>query len=62
MDDLVFSYMVNEEYINRACGFKNTFEDLNTTITNGANSWIDNVQVITDNVTNANNIHIEIRH
>lgn len=62
MDDIAFSYVVNEEYINRACGFKNTFEDLTATLANGSNSWIDNVEVITDNVTNTNNIHVEIRH
>ncbi len=62
MDDVELTYIVNEEYINRACGFKNTYQDLNAILTNGSNSWINNVQVITSNVTNTNDIHVEIRH
>lgn len=62
IDDIEFSYIVNEEYINRACGFKNTYDELNTAITSVTPSWIDNIEVLTDNVTNTNTIHVEVRH
>ncbi|MGJ8685403.1 MAG: DUF6452 family protein [Nonlabens sp.] len=63
--DLVeFNYSLSETYINRACGFKVTYDNLGAIrlpeITN--DEWINNVRVLTENVTSNNDIHIEIRH
>lgn len=64
INEVEFTYTVDEEYINRACGFKNIYENLSSNLDNlaGTTPWIDNIEIVDNSVTNTNNIHVEIRH
>lgn len=64
IDSVDFNYILEEIYINRACGFKTVYNQLGALRlpeTTG-NEWIADIQVITPDVTSNNDIHIEIRH
>ncbi|MFL9843416.1 DUF6452 family protein [Flavobacterium rhizosphaerae] len=70
IDYLEFTYTKEEEYINRACGFKDSFRLVpgtnlvpNPTLTNGPGAeglWIDDIDVETSNIINENETHIKI--
>ena len=63
-DDINFTYNQDQIYLNRACGFKAIFNDLDVErITeNPVNPWITNVLIRNNNVTSNQDIHVEIRH
>lgn len=64
IDNIDFNYSLEEEYLNRACGFKinyNNLEAIHTAETAGI-QWIRNVRVVNTQVTSNNDIHIEVRH
>lgn len=58
--NLKFSYIPENEYISRACGFKVTFKNLE--VSNDYNSWIKNITVINDTITDESKIALIIYH
>lgn len=64
-DILRFSYVRQEEYINRACGFRVQYNQLEATleISSGTN-WIQTIEIVQDsiNILRPNDTHLHIYH
>lgn len=64
-DEIVFTYQVNEEYINRACSFKAVYSELSgTRIVEipATNNWIRSIDVQERDVENEQVTHVFILH
>lgn len=63
-DTITISYELGEEYVNRACGFKVIYNNVNNTVNAEVplNRWIQSTLVLQNNVTENNAAHVEIRH
>lgn len=61
-DTLYINYQVREEFISRACGFVARFEDLSFELNGGAESWIDEVEFLKNEVTDQTSAHVKIYH
>ena len=63
-DALNFNYTVGQEYINRACGFRATYNDLEIEqpVETPSSPWIRNIIIRNSNVLSNQDIHVEIRH
>lgn len=62
-DILTFTYLTNEIFINRACGFKVTFDNLNVSSLPGTDGrWIDDLIVNSQSITDENTTHLSIFH
>lgn len=61
-DDIVITYENEEVFISRACGYKNIFNNTAIGFTNDGDNWILNTNVVTNQIENENNAHINIRH
>lgn len=59
---LSFSYNRKDIYVNRACGFRSEFYDLNVSNRSENLSWIDAITVKKDSITNENEAHLIIYH
>ncbi|WP_026915029.1 DUF6452 family protein [Christiangramia portivictoriae] len=60
-DILRFSYTVEEEYLNRACGYKANYIGLKVNLDAGEDdSWIQNIQILETNIDDQNNAHVSI--
>ncbi|MEW2921201.1 DUF6452 family protein [Muricauda sp. ANG21] len=62
LDTLSIAYTNGEAFISRACGFVANFNDLSVTLTEGADNWIQDIQVVQQTVENSNAIHVKIFH
>lgn len=65
VDTIRFIYGVNEEYVNRACGFKAIFRNISAIRTAEnpvSNNWIRSVTTEQLNVENEQNTHVFILH
>lgn len=65
IDQILFTYNREEEYINRACAFRTNFTHLTTELTFiNPLSWIAMVTVVSDtiNIRNPDETHIHIYH
>ncbi|WP_026451996.1 DUF6452 family protein [Aequorivita capsosiphonis] len=62
-DELIFTYNRENGYVNRACGFKTEFTNLNADFEN-ANpaNWIEDIIVNRDTVNDENSAHITLLH
>ncbi len=63
-DTVTISYELGEEYVNRACGFKVIYNNVNSTINPEVplNRWIQSTLVLQNNIIENNAAHVEIRH
>lgn len=64
-DEIKFSYQREEVYINRACGFKMQFKELDSELQQNPNpseNWISYITILNQNVENENKAHIAILH
>jgi hypothetical protein len=64
LDNIDFNYILEEEYVSRACGFRVVYNNLvaiQTAETSGT-QWIERVIVVEDNVTNNTDVHVQILH
>ncbi|WP_035336295.1 DUF6452 family protein [Dokdonia sp. PRO95] len=62
-DDLTFTYTVTDEFVNKACGFRVVYDDLQNTIDpqqDGA--WIQNIDIENPTVNDQTEAHISIFH
>lgn len=63
IDRLQFIYQRNNNYVNRACGFKTQFENLTADLEEeGSGNWIQNILVVRDTIQDENKAHITILH
>lgn len=61
-DLITFSYTPEQIYLNRACGFKVNFLDLNAQLEGEGNPWINTIIVEEENIENETDTHIIIYH
>lgn len=64
-DKIIFSYIRNEIYINRACGYKVNFLDLDAELIpaeENDSTWIGEIDIVLDTIQNETNPHIIIYH
>jgi len=68
-DTLSFSYLRDNLYVNRACGFKTVYSDLNVSLDNDGiennieeGNWIQRIEIINTNVNDEPNTHIHLFH
>ncbi len=62
-DKLTFIYTRKNGYVNRACGFKTEFYDLDFDLENqGTENWIKQVTINRDTVNDENSAHVTILH
>jgi hypothetical protein len=54
-------YTTNDEFISRACGFKTSYKNISISHLNSA-TWIKNIKIITDSISNINKAHVKILH
>lgn len=59
-DTLEFTYTTNQEFVNRACGFRSTFSNLNSELT--STNWIKRVEVVKEDVNDQESAHIRLFH
>ena len=62
MDRITFSYTPEQIYINRACSFKVNFLNLNASLEDDDNPWINTIIVEEENIENETEPHIIIYH
>ncbi|MDC7996171.1 DUF6452 family protein [Altibacter sp. HG106] len=61
-DRVQFTYGRNNVYVNRACAFRTTYENLNGARTADTANWIISFQTETENVEDLSETHITILH
>nr|AOE09249.1 hypothetical protein [uncultured bacterium]CBL87376.1 conserved hypothetical protein [uncultured Flavobacteriia bacterium] len=59
IDELTIFYTPKDIFINRACGFKTIFEELNVS---NSNNWIKNIVILNNTLSSNNNANIRILH
>lgn len=63
IDKLSFVYRRNEDYVNRACGFRVEYFNLQADLEDeGTENWIQEIIVIRDTVNDENSAHITLLH
>ncbi len=62
IDTLIITYQVRENFVSRACGFVANFDDLSISLSEGAENWIQDIQIVQSTIENSNNIHVKIFH
>lgn len=62
-DELKFSYSRENGYVNRACGFKTEFTNLDASFENGnTGNWIEDIIVKRNIIKDENSAHITLLH
>ena len=61
-DIISSNYERQSVFVSRACGFKNTYLNLNTTLENDADLWIQQLQILNSNVEDQISAHVKILH
>lgn len=61
-DILEIRYTNEFDYVSRACGYKNIFNDLIINFTQDGDTWISAIQVVETTVENENTVHVRILH
>ncbi|MDC7999778.1 DUF6452 family protein [Aequorivita todarodis] len=64
IDKVMFVYRRQNDYVNRACGFKTEFHNLDADLEQegGTGNWIKQVTVIRETVNDENSAHITMLH
>jgi len=61
-DTVDVSYIREDVYVSRACGYKATFTNLGATLTTNTDNWITNITIENNTIDNENAAHINIYH
>lgn len=61
-DRVTFSYSPTTEYLNRACGFKINYRNLDVVVHQDENPWILSEIILQENVENETEAHISFTH
>ena len=62
IDILTISYDTREAFISRACGFVINYDNINITLPNSAENWIQDISIVQQTIENTDNIHVKIFH
>ncbi|MGB5237397.1 MAG: DUF6452 family protein [Flavobacteriaceae bacterium] len=62
LDTLRFSYNTREVFASRACGFIANFEELNDSLVNDGDNWIQSIEIISTTINSQASAHVEIFH
>ncbi|MDC6367086.1 MULTISPECIES: DUF6452 family protein [Flavobacteriaceae] len=62
IDVLTISYDTREAFISRACGFVINYDNINVTLPDSAENWIQDISIVQQTIENSNNIHVKIFH
>lgn len=61
-DTIRFSYQPDLEYLNRACGYKVNFSDIQAILLRDQNTWILSYNQFEDNIENEEETHFSFNH
>lgn len=61
-DVVTFLYSPNPEYLNRACGFKVNYSNLDVSVHGDDDNWIISEIILQDNIENETEAHISFTH
>lgn len=61
-DVIRFSYDPSPQYLNRACGYKVNYENIDAGTVPDENNWINSEVVLQENIENEAEVHIAITH
>lgn len=59
---ITFTYNIEEEFVNKACGMKVVYNTLSATVENAGSSWIKSVNIKNTNVKNESTAQIQLYH
>jgi len=62
VDTINFSYKRLEDFLSRGCGFVVNYDELNADLTTDDTNWIQDIEIINSQVTNADSTHVKIFH
>ncbi len=63
VDSILFIYQRKDDFVNRACGFKTEFDNLNSNLEpEGSENWIQNIITLRETVNDENEAHVNILH
>jgi hypothetical protein len=60
-DIITFNYNPKDKFISRACGYKTIFDNLTISTANTLN-FINNIEIITNSISDNNTTHVKILH
>lgn len=60
-DIVTFNYNSFDRFISRACGYKTTFKNVTVNQSN-ITSWIKNIELLTDSISDNKSTHVKILH
>lgn len=61
-DIVTFRYSPNPEYINRACGFRINYSNIDVSVQGEDNNWILSTLILQQNIENETEAHISFTH
>lgn len=61
-DIITFTYSPDPEYLNRACGYKINYNNLDVSVHDDENNWILSETIIQESVENETEAHIYLTH
>lgn len=61
-DTITITYQTNNVYVSRACGYKTNFTIETVSITEDSDQWIRDSDILINEITNENEIHVKILH
>lgn len=61
-DTVTFSYSPNPEYINRACGYRINYNNLDVAVHDDGDNWILSALILQENIENETQAHISFTH
>lgn len=62
IDTIRFSYQADLEYLNRACGYKVNYSDMQAILLNDQDTWILSYNQFEDNIENEEETHFSFNH
>lgn len=62
IDTLTITYELSETFVSRACGFVMNYNNIEVSLTEDSDNWVQDISVVQPNVENTDNIHVKILH
>lgn len=62
IDTLTITYELGEAFVSRACGFVVNYNNIEVSLTEDSDNWVQDISVVQPNVENTDNIHVKILH
>ncbi|MBC3847783.1 hypothetical protein H8K90_15400 [Winogradskyella echinorum] len=62
IDILEITYLSEEIYVSRACGYRSIFNELEMSFDNDGDTWISSITVDETQIENENTVHVRIFH